>query len=1065
MADGRERQSESIAIIGMAGRFPGARDIEELWRNLCAGVESISFYSREELAEAGIDPALLDDGRYVRASGDLVGADLFDAGFFGFSPREAEILDPQHRIFMECAWEALEQAGYATESHRGVIGAFGGMGMSLYLLQNLLSRPDILKSAGPLQLRILNDKDFLVSHAAYKLNLTGPCATVQTACSSSLVATCMACQSLLDYQCDMALAGGVCIAVPLKKGYLAQDSVLSSDGHCRAFDAEAQGTVEGNGAGVVLLKRLSEALADGDPIHAVIRGFATNNDGAAKLAFTAPTVEGQVEVVAMAQALAEVDPATITFVEAHGTGTPLGDLIEATALRAVFAAATERTGFCALGSVKTNIGHLDAAAGVASLIKTVLSIERGLLPASLHFRRPNPRIDFASSPFYVNTELREWRPAGMPRRAGVSSFGMGGVNAHVVLEEAPEPAPTTPGAPWQLLLLSARTATALETMTDRLIGHLEAEPDLDLADVAYTTQVGRRPFRHRRLLVCRDRQDAVDALKARDPRRVFGGVLAEVIGGQGSQGGPGETRNRSVAFLFPGLGNHYAGMARDLYRSIPRFRELVNDCAAKLRPYMDCDLLSVLDLEAPVPTGSSGGMDLRSLVGRGPRPAGGEAGEAGEAEERLVPTTLSQPAIFVVEYALARLLMDWGIEPQALLGFSLGEYVAACLSGVFSLADALRLVAQRARLLGELPPGAMLAVPLGEEAVLPRLSPRISLAAVCGPDLTILAGPEAEIAALDETLTSEGHSCRRLLTEHPFHSAELRPAAAGFRALIGAIELHPPAIPYLSNVTGTWITDRQATDPDYWTEHLLGTVRFSEGVAKLWQEPERILLEVGPGQTLSAWALQHPAAPLGGAAIPTLRHALDRQDDLAFLWGALGRLWLSGHAVDWAAVWAGQKRRRVVLPTYPFERQRHWIEPRRAAAVAPQAAPGLAAERPASGDDAPAPVHARPHLPVPFAPPRNEIEESVAALMGTLLRVEEVGIDDSFFDLGGDSLLASHLISRLNDSFTVELSLRAVFESPTAATLALAIVQQQASQVDETELAAMLASLATEELG
>jgi phthiocerol/phenolphthiocerol synthesis type-I polyketide synthase E len=1056
MSDARERQSESIAVIGMAGRFPGARDIEEFWRNLCAGVESISFYSREELEAAGIDPALLADGLYVRAGGDLMDADLFDAGFFGFSPREAEILDPQHRIFMECAWEALEQAGYATESHRGVIGAFGGMGMSLYLLQNLLSRPDILKSAGPLQLRILNDKDFLVSHAAYKLNLTGPCATVQTACSSSLVATCMACQSLLDYQCDMALAGGVCIAVPLKKGYLAQDSVLSSDGHCRAFDAEAQGTVEGNGAGVVLLKRLSEALADGDPIHAVIRGFATNNDGAAKLAFTAPTVEGQVEVVAMAQALAEVDPATITSVEAHGTGTPLGDLIEATALREVFAAATERTGFCALGSVKTNIGHLDAAAGVASLIKTVLSIERGLLPASLNFHRPNPRIDFASSPFYVNTELREWRPAGMPRRAGVSSFGMGGVNAHVVLEEAPEPAPTTAGAPWQLLLLSARTETALEAMTDRLIGHLEAEPGLDLADVAYTTQVGRRPFRHRRLLVCRDRQDAVDCLKTRDPRRVFGGILADVIGGEG-----GETRKRSVAFLFPGLGNHYAGMARDLYRSIPRFRELLNDCAARLRPHMEGDLLSVLDLAAPGPTGPPSGMDLRSLVGRGSRV------DRGDAEERLRRTALSQPAIFVIEYALARLLMDWGIEPQALLGFSLGEYVAACLAGVLSLSDALRLVAHRARLIGELPPGAMLAVPLGEEAVLPRFSPQISLAAVCGPHLTILAGPEAEIAALEETLTREGHSCRRLQTEHPFHSAALRPAAAGFRALIATIELHPPNIPYISNVTGTWITDQQATDPDYWTEHLLGTVRFSEGIAKLWQEPERILLEVGPGQTLSAWALQHPAAPLGGTAIPTLRHALDRQDDLAFLLGTLGRLWLAGHPVDWAAVWAGQKRRRVVLPTYPFERQRYWIEPRRAATVTPPTAPGLPAERSAAGDQRgdETPAHARPRLPVPFAPPRNEIEESVAAMMGTLLRVEQVGIDDSFFDLGGDSLLASHLISRLNDSFAAELSLRTVFESPTAATLALAIVQQQASHVDEEELAAMLASLAAEELG
>jgi len=1037
MADETERKTESIAVVGMAGRFPGARNVEEFWRNLCAGVESISFYSREELVEAGVDPALLDDGRYVRAGGDLADADLFDAGFFGFSPREAEMLDPQHRIFMECAWEALEQAGYATDSYRGVIGAFGGMGMSLYLLSNLLARPDVLRAAGPLQIRLLNDKDFLVSHAAYKLDLTGPCMTVQTACSSSLVATCLACQSLLDYQCDMALAGGVCIAAPLKKGYLGQDSVLSPDGHCRAFDADGQGTVEGNGAGVVVLKRLSEALADGDHVHAVIRGFATNNDGAAKLAYAAPTVDGQVQVMAMAQALAEVDPATVTYVEAHGTGTPLGDLIEVTALREVFSADTERTGFCALGSVKTNIGHLDAAAGVASLIKAVLATERGLLPASLHFRRPNPQLDLDRSPFYVNTELREWRPAGLPRRAGVSSFGMGGVNAHVVLEEAPRPEPTTPGAPWQLLLLSARTETALEAATDRLLLHLEAEPELDLADVAYTTQVGRRTFSQRRLLVCNDLQDAVVCLKARDPRRVLGGQ--------------GEMRDRSLAFLFPGLGNHYAGMGRDLYRSIPRFRELVDDCAARLRPHLEGDLLAMLDLEATpgaaAPAGGSGGMDLRTLLGRGSRTAGAEV------EGQLSRTSLTQPAVFVVEYALAQLLMSWGLQPQALLGFSLGEYVAACVAGVLSLDDALRLVAERARLIGELPPGAMLAVPLGEAAVLPRLVPGVSLAAVSSPDLTVLAGREAEIAALEEELTSEGHVCRRLQTEHPFHSAEMQPVAARFRELIAAVELRPPAIPYLSNVTGTWITDHQATDPDYWTEHLLGTVRFAEGIAELWLASDRLLLEVGPGQTLCAWALQHPAAPVAGAAIPTLRHALDRQDDLAFLLGALGRLWLLGQRVDWAAVGAGQKRRRVALPTYPFERQRHWLEPRRrerAASVAPEAAEPRETE---------APVHARPHLPAPFAPPRNDIEESVAALMGTLLRVEAVGIHDSFFDLGGDSLLASNLVSRLNDVFAVELSLRAVFESPTAATLAVAVVQQQARHVDAEDLAAVLEEL------
>jgi amino acid adenylation domain-containing protein len=1011
---------EGIAVVGMAGRFPGADDLGELWRNLCGGVESVRFYSREELAAAGVAPALLDDSRYVRASAPLRDVQHFDADFFDFSAREAELMDPQHRIFLECCWEALENAGYDTRTWPGSIGLFAGMGMSGYLIRNLLSHPDLIENAGPLQIRILNDNNFLTSLAAYKLDLRGPSITVQSACSTSLVATCMACQSLLQFQCDLVLAGGVTVVVPHGLGYLALDGVMSPDGHCRAFDAEARGTVEGSGAGVVVLKRLSDAVAEGDTIHAVIRGFATNNDGGFKLSFTAPSLDGQLEVVATAQAVAGVPAESITYVETHGTGTSLGDPVEVAALTEVFAAATARRGFCALGSIKTNIGHLDAAAGAAGLIKAILAVEHGILPPSLHFETPNPRIDFARSPFYVNTECRPWRPEGWPRRAGVSAFAIGGVNAHVVLEEPPAPAPSAPAPPWQLLVLSARTETALEAVTERLLRHLRESPVSGLADVAYTLQVGRRAFRHRRVLVGRDLADAVGVLERRDPRRLLTGTA--------SAGEP------QVAFLFPGLGTEYAGMARGLYRDDAGFRARLDDCAERLEPLLGLDLRDVLFPEEGEEADGETGIDLRALLGRGPRPTS-------STEGLLRRTAVSQPAVFAVEYALASRLLDWGIRPQAMVGFSLGEYVAACLSGVLSLDDALRLVAGRARLIDELPGGAMLAVPLGEEAVAPWMAAGLSLAAVAGPELTVLAGTEEAVAAAEERLTAAGHVCRRLQTSHAFHSALMEPAVERFLALFEGIELHPPEIPYLSNVTGGWITAEEATDPAYWAEHLRGTVRFADAVAELWREPGRVLVEVGPGQTLSSWALQQSSASGGvdPVALPTLRHAFERTDDLAFLLQTVGRLWLTGLRSDWPAFWADQPRRRVPLPTYPFERRRYWIEPRTELAVPPEALV------PASAAMAAAPTrrHVRPSLHVPYAPPRDATERRVVEILGELLRVETVGLHDSFFDLGGDSLLATHLVARLNQELGAELTLRSIFESPTAAELAVALAARQ----------------------
>lgn len=877
--------ADGIAIIGMAGRFPGASTVDELWQNLQAGVESISFFSDEELLAAGVDPAALGDPHYVKAGGVLKDIEWFDAAFFGYTPIEAEIMDPQHRLFLECAWEALEHAGYDPARYKGAIGVYAGVGMPTYLLSNVLSHPELLESLPHLQWIIGNDKDFVPTRVSYKLNLRGPSVTVQTACSSSLVAVHLAVQSLLSFECDMALAGGVSILVPQIAGYWYQEGgIYSPDGHCRAFDAQAKGTVGGRGVGIVVLKRLQEALADGDCIHAVILGSAVNNDGSGKIGYTAPSVEGQAQVIAEAQAMAGVDPETITYIEAHGTGTSLGDPIEVAALTQVFRARTRRKGFCAIGSLKTNIGHLDTAAGVAGLIKTVLALEAGKLPPSLHFEHPNPEIDFANSPFYVNTKLAEW--TARPRRAGVSSFGIGGTNAHVVVEHAPPRDRSGDSRPWQLITLSAKTPAALEKATKNLAEHLRQHPELNLADVAYTLHVGRQEFNYRRLLLCRQIDEAVAALEQVEPQRVWTEVVTRT--------------DRPVAFMFPGQGAQYVNMGLELYQTEPTFRHWLDRGCELLIPHL--------------------GLDLRQVLY--------PSEEAIEVATRhLTQTQLAQPALFVMEYALAQLWMSWGVRPQAMIGHSIGEYVAACLAGVLSLEEALALVATRGRLMQQLPGGAMLAVPLPVEEVEPWLGDHVSVAAINEPRLCVVSGPNEAIEQLEAQLAARGVSGRRLYTSHAFHSAMMEAILEPFAEQVRQVRLHPPQIPYISNLTGTWISAAEATEPHYWARQLRHTVRLADGIGELLREPERVLLEVGPGRTLSSSAERHPAKTATHVIVSCLRHPRDRQSDVVGVLKALGRLWLSGVRVDWSGFYAHERRHRLPLPTYPFDRQRYWIEP------------------------------------------------------------------------------------------------------------------------------------------
>src|SRR5882762_8899077 len=772
-----------IAIVGMSGRFPGARNVDEFWHNLAEGIESITRFSDQELLKYGVPASCLSNPSYVKAAPILEEPGHFDAAFFGFSPMEARTMDPQHRILLELAYGALENAGYDPGRYQGRIGVFAGSALNTYFmsvgLNSRLAEEYIPTLIG-------NDKDFLSTRISYKLNLKGPSITVQTACSTSMVAVHLACQSLLCEETDMALAGAVSVRVPHRAGYFCDGGgVVSPDGHVRAFDARANGTVFGSGGGILVLRRLADAISDGNTIHAVIKGSAVNNDGSAKAGYTAPSVTSQADAVVEALANAGVEADGISYIEAHGSGTPVGDPIEVTALTKAFRIFTPRSGYCAIGSVKTNVGHLDAAAAVAGIIKTVLALEHRQLPPSLHFTEANPDIDFPGTPFYVNTCLREWTSDG-PRRAGVMSTGMGGTNAHVVLEEAPAPAESGHVHPPHLLILSAKTETALDLATHRLGEFLRGNDSLNMSDVAYTLQIGRKAFPHRRCLVCADRQDAVTALGQERSKRVLSSRTDE-------------SARRPVIFLLPGIGDHYVGMGHDLYETWAVFKQEVDRCSQILEPHLGIDIRTVLypNGQSWKKQGKSKGIDLKKMLG--PKTDASQDQDA----RKLNQTLFAQPALFTIEYAMTRLWQSLGIAPDAIIGHSMGEYVAACLAGVLSLDDALRLIAKRARLVNELPQGAMLAVTLPEDELLPLLPEDLSVSLINGPRLCVVAGPVAAVAAFEKVLNEKSIIYRHIQNAHAFHSRMLDPVVTAFEDEVRKVRLKEPTIPYISNVTGT----------------------------------------------------------------------------------------------------------------------------------------------------------------------------------------------------------------------------------------------------------------------
>ncbi len=884
----KSEKYEPIAIIGMICRFPGIRNTEEFWQSLRDGKEVISRFTDEELMSDGVEPSLLDNPAYVKVGALLDDIDMFDASFFGFSPRHAEITNPQHRIFLECVYEALEQSGYINKKR---VGVFAGSALNQYLNNNVILNSAVLENSDPFQVMISNGNDHLTTLASYKLNLDGPSVNIQTACSTSLVAVHFACKSLLDNECDLALAGGITVNMFQKRGYVHKEGgILSSDGHCRAFDSRADGTAPGNGIGIVVLKRLKDAVVDRDNIIAVIKGSAINNDGSLKVGYTAPSVDGQSSVIRQALAHANLSSDTISYIEAHGTGTILGDPIEIEALNQAFREDTDRKGFCAIGSVKTNIGHTDTAAGVVGLIKTALALKHKQIPASLHFNKSNPEIDFENSPFYVNTELREWKNNANPRRAGVSSFGIGGTNAHVILEEAPSESYSDFNSeritrPYHLISLSAKTSNALEKLNGNLFEHLRKHPDLNISDVAYSLHVGRESFDYRRILVCHDRDEALDLLRKDVSKK---GITCHK-----------KSERQNIAFMFSGQGAQYINMGLDLYNSEKGFRNDIDFCSELLEPQL--------------------GFDLRKIMFPVDDDLGG-------VSEQLKQTAITQPALFILEYALARLFISWGIRPSAMIGHSIGEYTAACLSGVFSLEDCLKLVALRGRLIQELPEGNMLAVALSEEELEPLLGNGLSIAAVNRTDLCTVSGPNDEIELFKEIMDRKRVPCIALHTSHAFHSKVMEPILKEYADHVKKIDRKIPRIPFISNITGTWITEKEATDPDYWARHIRHTVRFADGIKGLLKDENQVLLEVGPGQTLKTLVMQHPDLKAGQVILSSIRSPRETTSDMSFLLTTLGRLWVEGVKVDWPEFYRHEEHRRVPLPTYPFERKRYWID-------------------------------------------------------------------------------------------------------------------------------------------
>lgn len=974
-----------VAIIGMSGRFPGAENVEQLWQNLLAKKNSISTWSVDEI-DPSIPAELRNDPDYVKARGVITDADKFDAAFFGVNPKVAALMDPQQRVFLETAWAALEDAAYDPAQFAGLIGVYAGMGNNTYFTRNVIGHPELIEQVGDFAVMTANEKDYIATRLAFEFDLRGPALSIHTACSTSLVAIAQAFKALRDGECDMALAGGIALTVPFNSGIVYNEGgMYSPDGSTRTFDAEGKGTSFSDGTGIIVLKRLDDAIRDNDQIYATIKGAALNNDGSDKASFTAPSVRGQAEVIAMAQADAGVSPREISYVETHGTATPLGDPIEVEALTLAFRSDDQKISgsgnsdakHCVIGSIKSNIGHLTPAAGAAGVIKTALALREEVIPSNVGFENPNPAIDFANSPFRVANENIAWPRTGTPRIAGVSSFGVGGTNAHVILAEPPVAKASSASRDKQLFLLSAKSKTSLDAMTENLRTWLEGHPNASLADAAYTLQVGRRSFKHRRLIVGGSHAEVIEAIASKDTNLTGTRELHEAAPG--------------VVFMFPGQGSQYVNMGRDLCASEPVFKQHFDQC---------CDLFS-----------KEFGTSLRDIIFP-------KAGEEEKAAEQLKQTIYTQASLFTMHYSLAKLWMHWGITPDAMMGHSIGEFAAACLAGVFTLEDAVKLVANRGRMMQELPGGSMLSVRAAEEDVVKKLPTGCSIAANNGPLLCVASGPHEAIAKLQAELEKEGITCKLLVTSHAFHSPMMDAIVAPYKKVVESVKLNAPRIPIISTVTAEWLKDEEAVSAKYWSDHLRATVRFAQAVKFAWSDADRVMLEVAPRTTATTLARQQSSDSKKQAAVSSLSDSAGNGNELTQMLKAVGGLWQSGVLIDWSKFYEREERRRISMPTYAFERIRHWVDPVAMVADGGRAIASTTIEAPVpNGGDA----NLSPKESL-IAQIKHLLEESSG------LELADANPEETFLEMGLDSLFLTQVATSLSKKFGVKISFRQLNE-------------------------------------
>jgi acyl transferase domain-containing protein/thioesterase domain-containing protein len=1003
--NGENMSLDGIAVVGISLRFPGADTVPVFWKNLVNKKDCITTLSDEEMRVAGIPESVYNNKNYVRRGGRIKNADLFDASFFGFSPKDAKLLDPQQRLFLKCGWEAIESAGYNVNKLDFPVGVFGGTSFNYYLLNNLISNPEVLSQYFELQTLFSSDKDFLTTRLSYKFNLKGPSFTIQSACSTSLLAIHIACQNLYTYQCDMALAGGVSLAIPWWNGYMVGDAdIRSPDGVCRPFDKSANGTLFGEGAGVVVLKRLEDALNDGDMIYAVIKGTAINNDGSVKAGYTAPSVDGQSDVITAAIETAEINPADISYIETHGTGTPMGDPVEIAALSKAFRQYTTNKGYCAIGSVKASIGHLDAAAGVAGFIKTVLALHNKVLPASLNYNEPNPLCEFDSSPFYVVKDTQPWTIRGDSKRiAGVSSLGVGGTNVHAILEEAPARKKSPINRSWHILPLSARSATSLKKGVTAYSDHLNIGNDDSLEDIAFTMQQGRQHFPFRQYVITDSTSDAAKQ-------------LSEITTFDHSE--LSLHNNSKITFMFSGQGSQYLNMGKDLYLSNKTFKTIFDNC---------CDTLNALMRQ-----------DLRKIL----------FSDDTANSAILQKTEITQPLLVSFEIALAKVWEEMGIVPSGLIGHSIGEYSAACLAGVFTIEEALAIVVERGKVMAAQPAGKMLSVSSTPDNLQPLIQSGLEIALVNSPSLCVIAGESAAIDQFQKELESKNIPCRELHTSHAFHSVLMDGAVAPFVNFMKTIRLRPPSIPFISNITGTWIEHSDACDPHYWGKHIRSKVNFTEGISQLIKDDYNVFLEIGPGNTLATFCNNTFSAPdmpwrnegKKIAVCTSVRHFKAIENDNVHLLSSLATLWKKGLAIEWHRLYQNEKQLRVLLPSYQFDEKRYWIDP----AIRLNYGAGISWEN---------------NQTIPFSNPESEehqdtseisdnsgqsregvIKNELSQIWKTVLGIDQVDHSVSFFDLGGDSLSAVQMFSKLHQKTGINLQLATLFETPSIATLSAKII-------------------------